>query len=126
MNKEKNCIETPAVIDLRKQPKEAYSGSKKLLDYESGEIVCLCVSGIGKPGGEAYADAIQALYSFVYTLKFTLKGSGLLDYKILPLECKWGDFDPATTSAEDWSWTLQIRVPPEVTEKQIDDTARII
>ncbi len=75
MNKEKNCIETPAVIDLRKQTREAYSGSKKLLDYESGEIVCLSVSGIGKPGGEAYADAIQTLYSFVYTLKFTLKGA---------------------------------------------------
>jgi len=90
MNMEKNGTKTTAVIDLRQQPKEAYSGSKKLLDYESGEIVCLSVSGIGKPGGEAYAEAIQTLYSSLYTLKFTLKGQVCLISKSCPSSASGG------------------------------------
>ena len=114
------------VIDLRKDHKEQFYTGKKMLDYEMGEAVYLSVEGVGPPGEQPYMEAIQALYSVVYTAKFTLKAKGELDYKILPLECNWGDFEPNETPPEEWQWSLQIRVPAQLTSEHVQAACDII
>lgn len=94
---------------------QQYSTRKTLLDYERPPGSFLCVDGVGAPGAKLYQEAIQRLFSVVYTGKFTLKGQGVLDFKILPLECFWGEFDPEKTPREQWHWTLAIQIPPQFT-----------
>lgn len=122
--KDKN--DAPEVIDLRKQYPQQYSQGKKLLEYDIGEATYLSVAGKGPPGGDEFGAAIQALYSTVYTTKFTLKAEGKMDFKILPLECVYGNFDPHDTPAQEWQWTMQIRVPAELTAKHVGMACIII
>jgi hypothetical protein len=114
------------VIDLKKQFPEHYSTRKKMLAFEMPKATYLSIPGTGAPGGQAYIEAIGALYGVVYTSKFTLKAKGITDFKILPLECRWGEFDHETTPHEQWQWTLQIRVPDSYKPEWVDMARGII
>jgi hypothetical protein len=102
-----------------------YKPSKK--DFSIVEVPSmnfLMVDGHGNPNtAPEYAQAIEALYSMSYTLKFALKPSGI-DYGVPPLESLWWmegveGFDPL--NKDDWGWTAMIMQPKWVTEPLVEE-----
>jgi hypothetical protein len=109
--------------------KRLYSPSARacqLLDVP--EMRFLVVNGAGDPNtSQDFQEAIQALYSVSYTLKFALKKSGGPQVRVMPLETLWwndagGRLDLG--SKADWSWTAMLRQPDFATEAMIDDAKR--
>ena len=88
------------------------------------EMGFVMIDGRGDPNtSPTYVDAIQALYSLSYTLKFALKRELRLQYRVSPLEgLWWGDdmTDFNEDRKDDWSWTMMIAQPDEVTPERFD------
>jgi hypothetical protein len=83
------------------------------------------IDGRGDPNtAPAYADAVQALYSVAYTIRFALKRRpDAVDAPVMPLEGLWWMPDMATFSTEDksqWNWTMMIVVPEQVTAQVVE------
>ncbi len=80
----------------------------------------LMIDGHGDPNaGGPFSEAIGALFSVGYKLKFTSKNELGRDYTVMPLEGLWSSADPSTfTTALDkstWDWTLLMMVPDWIT-----------
>ncbi|MCL4506397.1 MAG: GyrI-like domain-containing protein [Chloroflexi bacterium] len=80
----------------------------------------LMIDGAGDPNTAVeYQDAVNALYSVAYTLKFMIrKGDSPVDYPVMPLEGLWWCDDTAEFSAlrkDNWQWTMMIMQPEFVT-----------
>lgn len=110
-------------LDLSKELKDCYRARKKPDTVYVPDGRFLSVLGKGDPNGDEYKEAIGALYSFAYTLKFHFKALDM-DFKVMPLEGLWwvedGTFDmddPAVR--EDWRWRAMIRVPDYVSEESM-------
>ncbi|WP_282166975.1 GyrI-like domain-containing protein [Shewanella japonica] len=78
-------------VDYKKQLKHLYLPSKKqVTTVDVPSMYYLMVDGKGEPGSEQYQQAIEALYSVAYTIKFMIKkGATAIDYGVLPLEGLW-------------------------------------
>jgi len=113
-------------IDIGKQFKELYTAKKKIEEISAERGTYLALEGQGEPGGEAYRSAIEKLYTVAYTLKFSLKGQGVVDFKVPKLECLWLFDDPKSVPRAEWPWRLQSRIPDEVTAQQIKQTVKAI
>jgi hypothetical protein len=81
----------------------------------------LAVDGHGDPNTRPYREAIEAIYSVAYPLKFASKKAGR-DYVVPPLEALWSASDMASfTDSRDksqWDWTILNLVP-----EWVDDDA---
>jgi hypothetical protein len=116
-------------LDLRKKLRSLYSASAtKPALVEVPELTYLMVDGKGDPNrSAAFQEAVEALFSLSYTLKFLIKRSpGGVDYGVMPLEGLWwademGDF--LHGSRDGWQWTLMILQPEQVTGELVE-TAR--
>jgi len=115
-------------LDLVKSHKPLYQPSAKhpaIVDVP--ELAFLMVDGRGDPEtAEPYHQALEALYSVAYTLKFTLKKADPeRDFKVAPLEGQWWADDVAPTMADlqrdrdAWNWTMMIAVPDAVTPAEV-------
>jgi hypothetical protein len=116
------------VLDLVKQLKPLYSPSAKHpAIVEVPELAFLMLDGRGDPASsEAYREALGALYSICYTLKFTLKKTDPeRDFKVAPLEgLWWGDAEKPSlaelqTDRDAWNWSMMIAVPDAVTAAEV-------
>jgi hypothetical protein len=113
--------------DLSRQLKPLYAPSAKHpAIVEVPPLDFLMVDGRGAPESEVYAEALGALYSVAYTLKFTLKKvAPERDFKVMPLEgLWWGDVERPTLAElqeqrEDWNWRMMIAVPELVTAAEV-------
>jgi hypothetical protein len=109
-------------IDFKKELKHLYNPSKKeIVTVDVPEMNFLMVDGKGDPNtAQEYQDAMEALYNVAYTLKFMLKGEGVVDYVVMPLEGLWWvpgmDFSEAKDK-NSWYWTSMIMKPDQVTKK---------
>lgn len=81
----------------------------------------LQINGIGDPNiSKDFRQAIEALYSVAYTLKFMVKKGALgIDYGVPPLEGLWwaddmNDF--LSANKENWKWTAMIMQPEFITD----------
>lgn len=88
------------------------------------------VDGKGDPNTSTdFQDAIEALYSVSYTLKFMIKKGGTgVDYGVLPLEGLWWakDMNDFITGNKDkWSWTLMVMQPEFVTVAMYEDAKKM-
>ena len=87
----------------------------------------LMVDGHGDPNTSTrFQEAVQALYSSSYALKFALKRAGGADYRVAPLEGLWWAKDMTSFAVGDKSayrWTLMIRQPVDVTANLFDEVA---
>lgn len=108
-------------IDYKKQLRELYKPrAKKVVEINVPKMNFLMVDGKGAPGTSDHVDAIEALYSVSYTLKFMIKKGEIgIDYGVLPLEGLWwaddmSDFVEGNKS--NWIWTMMIMQPDLVTE----------
>ena len=111
-------------IDYKKQLKELYRPSaKKIVEVNVPRLNFLMVDGKGVPGSEIYTEAVEALYSVSYTLKFMIKrGEGGIDYGVLPLEGLWWADDMSdfvSDNKANWIWTMMIMQPDLVSEELV-------
>jgi hypothetical protein len=114
-------------IDFKKELKHLYQPSvKEVVQVDVPVMNFLMVDGEGDPNtSQAYVEAIEALFSVSYTLKFMVKKGGLtIDYGVMPLEGLWWSDDMAKFSPDDksiWKWTAMIMQPDFVTGEMVDD-----
>jgi len=91
----------------------------------------LMVDGAGDPTtSQAYAEAVEALFSLAYAVKFAVKRGPLaIDYSVMPLEGLWWAEDMSSFASGDrsaWLWTMMIMQPDFVTPEIIDATAAAV
>ncbi len=117
-------------FDIVKEHKALYMPSAKHpAIVEVPGFAFLMVDGRGDPEtAEPYHQALEALYSVAYTLKFTLKKRDPeRDFKVAPLEGQWWADAEAPSMAElqsdrdSWNWTMMIAVPDAVTAGEVDE-----
>ena len=106
-------------IDLKKELKSLYNPSVKevnLVDIPQMNFVM--IDGSGDPNkAKEYQEAIEALYSISYTIKFTVKKEQGMDFVVMPLEGLWwtDNMSLFTTNKDIWKWTAMIMQPECVT-----------
>jgi hypothetical protein len=111
-----------AKVDFKRQLKHLYQPSAKDVSVvDVPDMNFLMVDGQGDPGtSPEYQEALEALYTMAYQLKFTIKGRDpKLDYVIPPPEGLWWAKDMNAFSMDDrdaWQWTAMIMQPDQVTE----------
>jgi hypothetical protein len=116
-------------LDLRKQFKHLYQPSaKQFAIVDVPPLNFLMVDGTGNPNtSQDYRDALEALYSLSYTLKFGVKqgkyGKKTYDYPVMALEGLWWMDDMREFSEarkDDWKWTMMIMQPDVITPDQVE------
>jgi hypothetical protein len=110
-------------IDLKKALKPFYTASpSKPVIVDLPAMNCLMMDGMGDPNGPAFQEAVGALYSIAYTMKFTFKKQKAIDYPVMALEGLWSADDVADflhNKRDRWKWTLLIVLPDVVTKKDV-------
>jgi hypothetical protein len=111
-------------IDFKKDLKELYNpSSKEVSTVNVPNMNFLMVDGKGNPNtSQSYREAIEALFSVSYTLKFLIKKTKNINYAVMPLEGLWWVDDMAKFSAErkeEWKWTAMIMQPQFVTTQEV-------
>lgn len=111
--------------DVKKACKSLYAPSaKEFAMVDVPMIRYLAIDGQGDPNVElAYIQAVEALYSVSYALKFHSKKVLGRDYVVAPLEGLWWAEDMAAFTAGDgaerdksgWDWTMMISQPEWIT-----------
>lgn len=115
-------------IDYKKEFKHLYQPSAKEVEVvEVPQMNFLMIDGEGDPNtSQAFQDALEALYSLAYALKFMIKkGAKGIDYGVMPLEGLWWVDDMAQFSIDkkdEWKWTLMIMQPELVTRELFEGT----
>ena len=88
-------------------------------------LTYLLADGRGDPNtSPVYQEAVTALFTLAYKVKFLSKRELGHDYVVMPLEGLWWSEDLAMfTSSRDksrWSWTLMNLVPDWITAEHLD------
>ena len=119
-------------IDLKKENKTLYqSSSKKIAIVEVPHFHFIMIDGKGAPNSTGeFGEAIEALYSLSYALKFRAKKGELrVDYGVMPLEALWWAEDMSAFSGnrrEEWLWTAMIRQPEFTTTKMYERELEVV
>ncbi|SNB46735.1 GyrI-like domain-containing protein [Geobacter sp. DSM 9736] len=117
-------------IDYKKQLKHLYSPSAQKVEIvDVPQMNFLMVDGEGDPNtSKAFSDAIEALFSLSYTLKFMIKkGPKSIDYGVMPLQGLWwsDDMSAFTTGNKDaWKWTLMIMQPDLIAPATVQEATK--
>jgi hypothetical protein len=112
-------------MDFKKTLKHLYQPpAREIVRVEVPAMNFLMVDGTGDPNtAQAFADAVEALFSLSYTLKFMVKKGPLaIDYGVLPLEGLWWADDMAAFADGDksnWKWTSMIMQPDFITGEMV-------
>lgn len=113
-------------IDLKRELKHLYRPSaKEVVEVDVPTMSYLMVDGEGDPNtAQAYSDAVEALFSVSYAVKFMVKkGESAIDYAVMPLEGLWWADDMsrfATADKSNWKWTMMIMQPSFAAPEIID------
>jgi len=107
-------------VDLKKDLKHLYNPSAKEVSVvDVPPMNFLMIDGAGDPNvSPEYQQAMEALFSLSYALKFMVKKSNGVDYAVMPLEGLWWTDDPGQFSMSNkgiWKWTAMIMQPEYVT-----------
>lgn len=114
-------------IDYKKELKHLYKPSTKKVEMvDVPRMNFLMIDGKGDPNtAQEYKDAVEALFSVSYAVKFMIKkGELAIDYGVMPLEGLWWADDMSTFSVEDksnWKWTGMIMQPEYVTNELVKE-----
>ncbi len=117
-------------LDLRKQFKHLYFPPKnKIVTVDVPSFKFLMIDGCGNPNtSQEFQEAIGAMYSVAYTLKFMfkLKRKPAVDFPVMALEGLWWaegieQFSIAELNRrkDEWKWTLMIMQPDIVTSERV-------
>ncbi len=106
-------------LDHKKELKGIYSASAKKENFvDVPKMNFLMVDGMGDPNtSEDFTQAIEALFSLSYTIKFMIKKTEGTDYAVMPLEGLWWADDMSNFAAnkDAWKWTVMVMQPDFVT-----------
>ncbi len=113
-------------VDFKREYRDLYKAGREPALVDVPELAFLMVDGHGDPNTAAeYTQAIEALYTVSYTLKFTIKRSpGGFDYGVMPLEGLWWVEDMTrfdVSEKSDWDWTAMIMQPDEVMQDLLEE-----
>lgn len=114
-------------IDCKKLLPHLYTASAKQVEIvDVPSLNFLLLDGAGDPNTvKTFPEAIEALFSVAYTLKFMIKkGASGVDYGVMPLEGLWWAEDMSRFSPErkdDWLWTLMIRQPDLISRELVEE-----
>lgn len=119
------------MIDFKKVYKAFYSpkpGKPEIVTLP--EMLYVMVDGQGDPNTSIdFQNAIGALYSVVYSLKFWRKKSSLTpDYSVGPLEALWSVKSGetfATSPKKDWLWTAMLWLPDFISDKDVKNQTEL-
>jgi len=109
-------------LDLYAAHRAEYVTPKTPVLVRVGSARYLGITGRGAPGGDAFTEAIGALYGVTFTVKMARKFAGTL-YTVSKLEgLWWGDRDGNFMSQprEQWNWQLLIRTPEFITSPEVE------
>jgi hypothetical protein len=111
-------------IDYKRELKHLYGlSTKKVTIVDIPTMNFLMIDGKGDPNtAQNYKDAIEALFTVSYTLKFMVKKDTGINYGVLPLEGLWWWEDDMTKFSENkdsWKWTSMIMQPEYVTKNLV-------
>ena len=118
--------------DFKKELKPLYNPSaSKVATVEVPAFNFLKIDGQGDPNTSiAYKEAVEALFSLSYALKFAVKrGPMAIDYGVMPLEGLWwaDQMEFFEHSAKDkWFWTAMIMQPEFITETLVAEAAETV
>jgi hypothetical protein len=105
-------------IDLKKELKSLYNpSSKEITTIDVPAMNFLLIDGEGAPTSSQFIEAVEALFSVSYTLKFIIKKGKGVDYGVMPLEGLWWVDDMTKFNADqkdEWKWTAMIMQPKYV------------
>ena len=108
--------------DVKKQLRQFYA--PKNTDWEIVDVPpmrYIGIDGYGDPNTDkSYVEAVGALYSVAYTIKFAHKDR---PFTVSPLEGLWWADDPSTfvtRTKSQWKWTMLISQPPWITDADIE------
>jgi hypothetical protein len=112
-------------IDYKKELKNFYSSPKgKFVLVDVPKMNYLMIDGKGNPNTSIeFKNAVEALYSLSYTLKFKSKARGQ-DYTVMPLEGLWYAADMANfanNNKDEWQWTVMIMQPEVITIEMVNE-----
>jgi hypothetical protein len=107
------------LYDVKRALKDLYAPKNREWQLvEVPEQQFIAIDGTGDPNtAQTYTDAVQALYSVAYTLRFTRK-----DFVVGPLEGLWWSPDPTVFTArakDSWHWRMLISLPDTVTVDEV-------
>ena len=111
-----------AKLDLCQTNKTEYATPRKPVLLRIAKAAYLGIAGRGSPGGEAFEQAIGALYSVAFTIKMASKFAGR-DYGVCKLEGLWwvnSGHTFMTEPKDQWSWRLLIRTPDFIGKREIE------
>ncbi len=114
-------------IDFKKEFKELYKASSKEVQIVNvPKLTYLMIDGTGNPNtSQEYKDAVEALFSLSYTVKFMIKKGNMgIDYGVMPLQGLWYHDNMELFSQErkeEWKWTSLIMQPDFVDKELIDE-----
>lgn len=119
-----------AALDLKRQRRDLYAPpATEPRAVDVPPMRYLAIDGAGDPNvAPAYAEAVEALFTLAYALKFRCKrATPPFEYVVMPLEGLWWlpdneAFDPARKDR--LSWTLLIRQPDEIGETLVEEVRR--
>lgn len=116
---------------LKEQPQWYKPSAKQVSEVDVPTMQFLMVDGMGDPNtAPAYAEAVEALFSLAYAIKFAVKKGPLAtDYGVMPLEGLWWADDMsafATGDRSQWQWTMMIRQPEFVTPDLVEGTTQAV
>jgi hypothetical protein len=117
-------------IDLRNQMKDLWNPPVgKVVLVTVPAMPYLTIEGTGNPNtSKAFQEAIQALYSAAYTMKFGAKAAGVADWKVTPLEALWStasgrdvsDADFVAEAGANIAWKALLMQPSVVTVEMLE------
>jgi hypothetical protein len=117
-------------VDFKKELKHLYQPSAKEVSVvDVPPMNFLKIDGQGDPNTSLeYQEAIAALYTMSYQLKFTIKGlDPELDYVVPPLEGLWWaeEMEAFSLGQKDaWQWTAMMLVPDHVTQDLFEEALK--
>jgi len=119
-------------IDFKKEFKALYKASSKEVQIVTvPKLNYLMIEGKGNPNtSQEYKDAVEALFSLSYTVKFMIKkGSMGIDYGVMPLQGLWYHDNMELFSQErkeEWKWTSLIMQPDIVDKSLIEEGIELL
>ena len=117
--------------DLKRAHRELYAPSAKdFVVVDVPPMTYLAVDGSGDPNtSPEYAEAVEALFSVGYAVKFRSKKALGRDFVVGPLEGLWRAEDPAAFVTRDkasWSWTMLIAQPEWIDEALVTEAVATV
>lgn len=110
-------------IDYKKDFKHLYMPKTTPEMITVPRLPFIVVNGSGDPNGEAFGQAVEALYSLSYAVRMSYKSqdapAGYYEYTVFPLEGEWDlvDRSKPATDKSNLKYAIMIRQPDFLTEE---------